>query len=183
MKRSEENSSANFLCFKVEVGACCFVSRHSVSLGQNSSSNPKTWGVRDTLKCELAKKEVQTLDVVLLRESRVYTQMRGVYTQTKYGYWKTESYEWFRQFGRSVSLRRLPRETESMCKRSFTPSNVDSRRKGSSGKGMKGGCKEAHKTTTRKVHFVALMDIREFKSTCTLSRSVGKKSMISSREK
>ena len=113
----------------------------------------------------------------------VYTQMRGVHTQTKYGYWKTESYEWFRQFRRSVSQRHLPRETESMRKRSFTPSNVDSRRKGSSGKGMKGGCKEAHKTTTRKVHFVGLMDIREFESTCTLPRSVRKKNIISSREK
>ena len=78
----------------------------------------------------------------------------------KYGYWETESHEWFRQFWRSVFQRRLPQEIESMCKRSFTPSNVDSRCKGSSGKGMKGGYKEAHKTTTRKVHFVSLMDIR-----------------------
>ena len=41
---------------------------------------------------------------------------------------RTECHEWFRQFWRSVSQRRLPRETESTCKRSFTPSNVDSRR-------------------------------------------------------
>ena len=79
---------------------------------------------------------------------------------------RTECHEWFRQFWRSVSQRRLPRETESTCKRSFIPSNVDFRRRGSSGQGMKGRCKEAHKTT-RKVHFVALMDNRQVKSTCT----------------
>ena len=79
---------------------------------------------------------------------------------------QTECHEWFRQFWRSVSQRRLPRETESTCKRSFTPSNVDSKCWGSSGQGMKGRCKEAHKTT-RKVHFVALMDNRLVKSTCT----------------
>ena len=79
---------------------------------------------------------------------------------------RTESHEWFGQFWRSVSRRRLPRETESMCKRSLTLSNVDCRRKGSSGKGMQGGYKEAHTTTTRKVHFVTLMDIRQFRSTC-----------------
>ena len=102
---------------------------------------------------DLGRKEVQTPDVVLLSESQVYTQIMRVYTQMKCA-------EWFRQFWRSVSQKRLPRETESMCKRSFTSSNVDSRRKGSSGKGMKGGKKEAHKTTTMKVHFVALIHIR-----------------------
>ena len=55
------------------------VSRHGVFVGQNSSSNPQTPRVRDTLKCELGKKEVQTPDVVLFSESRVYTQMREVY--------------------------------------------------------------------------------------------------------
>ena len=48
----------------------------------------------------------------------------------------------------------------SMKKRSFATSNVDSRCKGSSGQGMKGGHKATHKTTKRKVHFVALMGIR-----------------------
>ena len=37
---------------------CCLVSRHSVSVRQNSSRNPPSPGVRDTLKCELGKKEV-----------------------------------------------------------------------------------------------------------------------------
>ena len=49
----------------------------------------------------------------------------------------------------------------SMNKRSFTPSNVDSRLKGDNGKGMKGGHKEGtQKQKGRKVHFAALMDIR-----------------------
>ena len=49
---------------------------------------------------------------------------------------------------------------ERMCKISFIPSNVNSRCKGSSGQGMKGCHKKAHKTTKRKIHFAALMDIR-----------------------
>ena len=48
----------------------------------------------------------------ILCESRVYAQMVWVYTQTKYGYWETESYEWFRQFWISVSQRRTHWETE-----------------------------------------------------------------------
>ena len=46
-------------------------------------------------------------------------------------------------------------------KRSFNPSNVDSRCKGDSEKGMKGDHKEgSQKQNVRKVHVVALMDIR-----------------------
>ena len=63
-----------FLFFNVKASACCLVSRHGVSVGQFFSIDPKAWWVRDTLKCELGKKEVWTLNVVLineLRESRV----------------------------------------------------------------------------------------------------------------
>ena len=42
MRRSQESSSPIFL--KVKACACCLVSRHSVSVGQNSSSNPKSPG-------------------------------------------------------------------------------------------------------------------------------------------
>ena len=49
----------------------------------------------------------------------------------------------------------------SMNKRSFNPSNVDSRCIGDNGKGMEGGREEGtQKQKIRKVHFVALMDIR-----------------------
>ena len=51
-----------------------------------------------------------------------------------------------------------PRSTH---KRSFVPSNVDSRCEGDNAKGMKGGHKEGTpKQKIRKVHFVTLMDIR-----------------------
>ena len=54
-----------------------------------------------------------------------------------------ESYVWFRRLWRSVSQRRMPRETEKHKeKRSFIPSNVDSRCKSDNGKGMKRGHKE-----------------------------------------
>ena len=49
----------------------------------------------------------------------------------------------------------------SMNKRSFIPSNVDSRWKSVNGKRMKGGHKEGtQKQKVRKVHFVTLTDIR-----------------------
>ena len=159
-KDLKESSSPNVLISKVKAGACCLVQRHGVSVGHNSSSNTTTRGVRDTLKCESGKKEVQTPDVVLLSESRVHKRMRKVYTQIIYGYWKTESHEWFGQFWRSVFQRRMHLGNwEEWIKDLFTPSNVDSRCKCSSGEWMKGGYQETHKTITRKVRFDALMDI------------------------
>ena len=52
-------------------------------------------GVRDTLKCEPGKKEVWTPNVVQISELR-----------------EVESCVWFRRLWRSVSQRRMPRETE-----------------------------------------------------------------------
>ena len=78
--------------------------------------------LRVTLKLgeyEILGETVQTPDVVLLSESRVCTLMREVYTQTKYGYWETESYDRFRQVWRSVSQRRLLRETEKYEEKIF----------------------------------------------------------------
>ena len=78
-KDLKERSSPNFVSSKVKAGACCLVSWHSVSVGQNSSSNPTTRWVRDTLECEPGKKEeVLTPDVDLLSETRVHTLIRGV---------------------------------------------------------------------------------------------------------
>ena len=59
-----------------------------------------------------------------------------------------------------------PRSTNS---RSFIPSNVDSRWKGSSGQGMKGG---TQKQKTRKVHFVALIYIRHIQNYEYIPRNV-----------
>ena len=67
-----------------------------------------------------------------------------------------------------MSLRDACLGKPRVCAKDLSPlSNVDSRRKGSSGKGMKGGFKGAHKTITRKAHFDVLMDIRQLRSTCT----------------
>ena len=59
-------------------------------MGQNSSSNSTTRGVRDTLKCELGKKEVCTPNVVLISESRVHTNANvgGVHTSKNMDLWK-----------------------------------------------------------------------------------------------
>ena len=101
-------------------------------------------GVRDTLKCEPGKKEVRTPKVVLISELQ---ESRVTYVSEDSG---------------DLSLREAclgkPR---SMNKRSFTPSNFDSKCKGDKGKGMKGGHKEGtQKQKVRKVHCVASMDIR-----------------------
>ena len=121
----------------------------------------KTRRVRDTLKCEPGKQGVQTLDVVLFSELR-----------------EIENYVWFRRFWRSLSQRRKPRQTERECAKDLSlPSNVNSRCKGSSGQGMKGGHKRAHKTTIRKVHFAALMDIRHIQKYEYIPENVSKNNL------
>ena len=137
--RSWPDDDANFFFFHLSARirsdekTCCLVSRHSVSVGQHFRVTLRARGVGDTLKCGPGKKGVQTPNVVLFRESR-----------------GTENYVWFRRFWRSVSQRRKPLETESMCKRSCTPSNVDSKCKGSSGQGIKGGHKRDTQNNNKK---------------------------------
>ena len=111
---------------------------------------------------------VRIPDVVLLSESR-----------------GAEIHKWFRRFWRSVSQRRLPRFPESMCKRSFTPSNVDSRCKGSSGQGMKGSYKEAHKTKKESplcyIDGHELVHKRRFLSLRSLARTKKRKPRVEER--
>ena len=68
-------------------------------MGQDYSSNPKSPGVQETLKCGSGKKEVKTPDVVLFSMPR-----------------ETES---MAQKILEVSQKRKPRETESTCEKSF----------------------------------------------------------------
>ena len=100
---------------KVKARACCFVSRHSVSVGQNSSSNPTSPG--STRCCQEWNREERSL------YSGSYSVQRAAGN---------------RELGMvqkvlAVSQKRKPRETVNMCKRSFIPSNENSRCKGSSG--------------------------------------------------
>ena len=114
MKRSQESYSLNF--FWKWKQALVVSSRGTAYLWDNSSSKPSNSGVRDTLKCELGKKEVWALDVVLISELR---ESRVTYGSEDSG---------------DLSLRDgclgKPRSTN---KRSFIPSNVESRWKGDSG--------------------------------------------------
>ena len=52
MTRSQESSSLNSL-YEVKASTRCLVSRHSESVGQNSSRKPESRGVQDTLKWKL----------------------------------------------------------------------------------------------------------------------------------
>ena len=72
-----------------------------------------------------------------------------------------ESYVWFRGLWRSVSQRRMPRETEKHKQKIFHSKPCWVQMQNDNGKGIKGGHKEGtQKQKVRKVHFVALMDIR-----------------------
>ena len=55
--------------------------------------------------------------------------------------------------------------------------DVDSTCKGSSGQGMKGGQKKAYKTTRRKVHFAALMDVRHIQKYEYVPKNVRKSNL------
>ena len=74
----------------------------------------------------------------------------------------SESYVWLRRLCVDLSLRDACfGKSRRRNKRSFTPSKVDARWKGDDGKRMKGSHKEGtQKQKVRKVHFVALMDVR-----------------------
>ena len=90
MKGSHESSSSNVL--KVKASARCLVSRHSVSVRQNSSSNLKKSG-----KCE-------KLSTVNREERSKNSEYRS--DQRTSG---IESYVWFRRFWRSVSQFQMQR--------------------------------------------------------------------------
>ena len=160
MKRSQESSSLNFLWRWKQ--AHVVLSRGTAYLWDKILQvSLKIRGVRDTLKCELGKKEVWTPNVVLiseLRESRV-----------------TCGSEDSGDLSLKDACLGKPR---SMNKRSFIPSNVDSRWKSDNGKGMKGGHKEGtQKQKVRKVHFVALMDIRHMQKDKYIPENVRKSNL------
>ena len=102
MKRSQESSSPKFHWRWKQ--ALVVSSRGTAYLWDKILQlNPKIRGVRDTLKCELGKKEVCSPNVVLiseLRESRV---------------------TWFRRLWRFVFQRHMPRETEKHKQKIFHP--------------------------------------------------------------
>ena len=143
MKRSRESFSHNFLWRWKQ--AHVFSSRGTAYLwDKNRQVNLKIQWVQDTLEWESGTKEVWTPNVVLFSELR---ESRVMYCPEDSG---------------DMSLRDAclgkPRNTN---KRSFNLSNIDTRCKGDNGKGIKGRHKEGtQKQNVRKVHIVALMDIR-----------------------
>ena len=69
-------------------------------------------------------------------------------------------------------------ESRSTNKRSFIPSNVESRCKDENGKGMKGGHKEdTQNQNIRKVHYTALMDIRHIQKYEYIPKNVSKSNL------
>ena len=103
MKRSQESSSHNFLWRWKQAHVVS--SRGTAYLWDKILwVTLKARGVRDTLKCEPGKKEVWTPNAVL------FSELRGI-----------ESYVWFRRLWRSVSPRRMPRETGKYKQKIFQP--------------------------------------------------------------
>ena len=117
------------------------VAQH-VSVGHFLSSNPTVWGVGGTLKFEPGKKEVQIPDVELLSEYRCTQKCTHKQNMDMAKRRVTNGSD----NSGALSLRdACLGKPRSMNKRSFTPCNIDSRCKDSSGQGMKGGHAAAHK--------------------------------------
>ena len=78
MKRSDESSSPNFLFLRWKQSHVVSFRDTAFLWDKILRVTLKIWGVRDTLKCGPVKKDVSTSDIVLLSESRVYTQTNRV---------------------------------------------------------------------------------------------------------
>ena len=138
--RSDEKISRKlFTSFplKVKASTRCLVSRHIVSVRQNSSSKPQNPGST--------------------RYSQVYSEC-GSDQRTS----EIERYVWFRRLWKSICLS----ETHALGTREVWIKDLSAqamsipRCKGDNGEGMKGGHKRRHKKQKiKKVHFSALMDI------------------------
>ena len=115
-----------------------------VSAGQNASSNPKNPGSTRYSQVWTWEEGIQNLDVVLLSESR-----------------GTESYVCFRTILDICLSETQASGNREECAKDLTPQATSiSDAKAASGQGMKGGCRKGTETLVRKVHIVALMDIR-----------------------
>ena len=84
-----------WLSSKVKASTCCLVSRHSVSVTQNSSSKPQNPG--STKYSQVRTWEERSMNSKCCSDRRT----SGI-----------DSYVWFGRLRRSVSQRRRPRETE-----------------------------------------------------------------------
>ena len=139
MKRSQESSSPNFLWRLKQPNVVS--PRSTAYLWDDSSSEPRN--PRSTKYSQVTIWEERRIN----SECCSYHRPMGI-----------ESHTWFRLFWRSVSCLGKPR---SMNKRFFITNNVDFWWKDDNGKGMKGGPEGRHiRIKIRKVHFVALLDIR-----------------------
>ena len=125
MKTCREGSSLNFFFEGASKRMLSRLAAQRISETKILRVSLKARRVRDTLQCGPGNKGVQTPDVVLISELRKSVVMYGSEDSGGLSL-------------KDASLGKL----ESMCKRSFTPRNGDSRCKGSSGQAMKGGHKE-----------------------------------------
>ena len=147
------------LFLRWKFSACCLVWGYGVSVGQNYSSNPKTWGVRDISSENLGRKKYK-LQMLFCSANLGCTHQCGECTHKQnMDIGKPRVTNGSDNSG-DLSLRdACLGKPKSMNKRSFTPSNVDSRCKGDNGKGMKEGHKEGIFSKKKESPFVALMDI------------------------
>ena len=154
MKRSEEISSPNFPILRWKL-AHAVLSRDTACLWDKFLRVIlKPWKCEILSSVELGGKKYTIRMLFCSTSFWVYPQIKRMYTQEPRVTNGSDD-------SGDLSLRDACFGKPRVCaKRSFTPSNVDSKCKNSSGQGMKGGHTAAPKTTTRKVHFVALMDIR-----------------------
>ena len=145
----------HLIYLKVKASIRCLVSRHSVSVRQDSSSKPKNPG--------------------RIWEERSMNSERGSGQRTS----RNRDLRMVQKIQEiCLSETHASGNREAQIKKSFIPSNVDSRCKGDKGKRKKGGHKEGtQKQKVRKVHFVALMDIRHIQKYKYIPENVRKNNL------
>ena len=104
--RSDEKISRKLFTqsLKVQASTCCLVSRHSVSVRQNSSS--KRQNLVSTRYSQVWTWEERSMNSECGSDQRT----SGI-----------ETYVWFRRLSRQISWRRMPRETEKHKQKIFHP--------------------------------------------------------------
>ena len=151
MKRSDESSSPNFLFFKVKNKR--MLSRFATR--RVCGTTLKTWGVRRY--SQVWTVEERSINFGYCSAQRI----SGVHTNEPSVTNGSDNSE-------DLSLRDVCLGKPRVCAKDLSPQAMlipDD--EAAVDKEWKDVIKRHTTTTTRKVHFVALMDIRQFKSTCT----------------
>ena len=122
-KDLEESSSLNFLFFFFGESwrMLSRLATWRICGDKIPRVTPQPWKYEILSSVNLGRKKFELRMLICSAHLGCTHECRWVYTQTKHGYWETDSHEWCGQFWRSVFQRRMPRETEKHNEISFQP--------------------------------------------------------------